>query len=56
MNQEKEKKSSNRGKKQYTGVVIRDFGFKGTQYKAGDNFKTKEKKYYDNLITIKRIK
>lgn len=43
-------------KKTYKGVAIRVFGFKGVQYFAGDNFETKDKKIYDNLINIKRIK
>lgn len=43
-------------KQKNKGVVIRDFGFKGVQYKTGATFETNDRKAYDNLINIKRIK
>ena len=43
-------------KKKYKGVAIREFGFDGKKYFYGDAFETTDKKAYDNLINIKRIK
>lgn len=40
----------------YKGVALRRFGFDGKFYEKGDAFETTEKKYFDNLINIKRIK
>jgi len=56
MAKKKEVKAKAKVEKKYKGVAIRFFGFEKNQYYTGDEFETTNKKMYDHLINIKRIK